>query len=386
MIQLVMRPLALLIFFGCAVFSLRADTTTVQTYTYEAQNNPETAYDSPGRRWFSFPPSDNGAVYGKVLMEYSLKCFEDGTAGNLGYACGEWDYLSYTYLFDHTGLLDSAALQHPLRLLADAPFDTTNIVPYVEGVQDSVWLPAAQYIVDMVLSETVVQPGSVVYTAPLFEPATGKRAQFLWTAEELAPLQAGSIDRLFLPVQGAPAARRMDLKWGLTTDSALTGFKDLPHTAYQYGLSPWQFGDSLSIRLSPPIEWDGESNLVLEFAMDDVTSQTDGNEDGWVPVTGMAGGAWTTGGHDGEVDFTAPDRVEVDVADLEGLSSEITIECWVYGDPASQPENGTLLEGVNASGQRVVNVHLPWSNGRVYWDCGFDGGYDRIDQQAQTED
>ena len=196
MIQLVMRPLALLIFFGCAVFSLRADTTTVQTYTYEAQNNPETAYDSPGRRWFSFPPSDNGAVYGKVLMEYSLKCFEDGTAGNLGYACGEWDYLSYTYLFDHTGLLDSAALQHPLRLLADAPFDTTNIVPYVEGVQDSVWLPAAQYIVDMVLSETVVQPGSVVYTAPLFEPATGKRAQFLWTAEELAPLQAGSIDRL----------------------------------------------------------------------------------------------------------------------------------------------------------------------------------------------
>ncbi len=386
MIQLVMRPLALLIFFGCAVFSLRADTTTVQTYTYEAQNNPETAYDSPGRRWFSFPPSDNGAVYGKVLMEYSLKCFEDGTAGNLGYACGEWDYLSYTYLFDHTGLLDSAALQHPLRLLADAPFDTTNIVPYVEGVQDSVWLPAAQYIVDMVLSETVVQPGSVVYTAPLFEPTTGKRAQFLWTAEELAPLQAGSIDRLFLPVQGAPAARRMDLKWGLTTDSALTGFKDLPHTAYQYGLSPWQFGDSLSIRLSPPIEWDGESNLVLEFAMDDVTSQTDGNEDGWVPVTGMAGGAWTTGGHDGEVDFTAPDRVEVDVADLEGLSSEITIECWVYGDPASQPENGTLLEGVNASGQRVVNVHLPWSNGRVYWDCGFDGGYDRIDQQAQTED
>ena len=101
---------------------LSADTTTVQTYTFEAQNNPETAYDSPGRRWFNFPPSDNGVEYGKVLMEYSLKCFEDGTAGNLGFACGEWDYLSYTYLFDHTGLLDSAALQHPFQLLADAAF------------------------------------------------------------------------------------------------------------------------------------------------------------------------------------------------------------------------------------------------------------------------
>ena len=28
------------------------DTTWVQAYTWEAQNNPETAYDSPGRRWF----------------------------------------------------------------------------------------------------------------------------------------------------------------------------------------------------------------------------------------------------------------------------------------------------------------------------------------------
>ena len=98
-----------------------ADTTTVQTYTFDAQNNPATAYDSPGRRWFEFPASDNGVEYGKVLMEYTLKCFEDGTAGNLGYACGEWDYLSYTYLFDHTGLLDSTALQHPFQLLADAP-------------------------------------------------------------------------------------------------------------------------------------------------------------------------------------------------------------------------------------------------------------------------
>ena len=96
-----------------------ADTTTVQTYTFEAQNNPATSYDSPGRRWFEFPASDNGVEYGKVIMEYTLKCFEDGTAGNLGYACGEWDYLSYTYLFDHTGLLDSTALQHPFRLLAD---------------------------------------------------------------------------------------------------------------------------------------------------------------------------------------------------------------------------------------------------------------------------
>ena len=112
----------------------------------------------------------------------------------------------------------------------------------------------------------------------------------------------------------------MDVKWGLTSDTALSGFLDLPNTSYQYGLSSWQFGDSLSLRLSPPIEWDGTGNLVLEFALDGVTSQTDGIQDGWVPVTGGVAKAWIAEGHDGEVDFTAPDRVEVDVTDLQGLS------------------------------------------------------------------
>lgn len=385
--QPVFRGFAALILCLSSVSLLATDTTTVQTFTFEAQNNPATAYDSPGRRWFEFPSSDNGVEYGKVIMEYTLKCFEDGTAGNLGYPCGEWDYLSYTYLFDHTGLLDSAALQHPYQLLADAPFDTADVVPYIPNIQDTVYLPAAQYIVDAVVEESVLQPGSVDFATPLFEPVGAKRAQYLWTADELAPLGAGSIDRLWIPMMaGAADARRMDLKWGLTQDTALTGFLDLSNTAYQYGLSTWQFDDSLSLRLSPPIAWDGTSNLVLEFALEDVNVETDGINDGWALASSAEGKGWVSGVADGEVVFTAPDRIAVDTGDLQGLSQEITVECWVYGDPDSQPQNGTLLEGINAAGQRVVNVHLPWSNGRVYWDCGWDGGYDRIDQQAQTED
>ena len=46
------------------------------------------------------------------------------------------------------------------------------------------------------------------------------------------------------------------------------------------------------------------------------------------------------------------------------------------------PANTTLFEGVDAANQRQLNVHAPWSNGRFYWDAGFDGGYDRIDQAA----
>jgi hypothetical protein len=102
---------------AAASFAQSGDTTVVQTFTFEAQNNPNADYDSPGRKWFEFP--DEGTSYQKILMYYTLKCFSDGTAGGLGYPCGEWDYLTYNYLFQHTGLYDSLASQHPKFKLND---------------------------------------------------------------------------------------------------------------------------------------------------------------------------------------------------------------------------------------------------------------------------
>ncbi|MFN9393389.1 MAG: hypothetical protein ACK57W_08705, partial [Flavobacteriales bacterium] len=95
--------IAHLLFLTTPALAQPGDTTIVQTYTFETQNNPLTDYDSPGRRWFEFPASDNGVQYQKILMLHTLKCFEDGTAGGLGFPCGEWDYLSYNYLYKHTG-------------------------------------------------------------------------------------------------------------------------------------------------------------------------------------------------------------------------------------------------------------------------------------------
>jgi hypothetical protein len=48
--------------------------------------------------------------------------------------------------------------------------------------------------------------------------------------------------------------------------------------------------------------------------------------------------------------------------------------------------DGTVFEGRNAQNGRVLNSHLPWSNSRVYWDAGNEGGYDRIDKLANTSD
>ena len=67
------------------------DTTWVQTFTFE---------DITKRRdTYTFP--DGSESYRKVLMYYNLKCDAQTTQDN--FACGEWDYLTYTNLYYPTG-------------------------------------------------------------------------------------------------------------------------------------------------------------------------------------------------------------------------------------------------------------------------------------------
>jgi hypothetical protein len=60
--------ISLIFFVSVCLCAFAQDTTVIQTFTFEAQDNPATAYDSPGRRWFQFPPSNNGIQYQKILM------------------------------------------------------------------------------------------------------------------------------------------------------------------------------------------------------------------------------------------------------------------------------------------------------------------------------
>lgn len=66
------------------------DTTVVQTFTF----------GSPQNGWFVFP-SDT-AQFERILMYYTLRCVPGNSP-----SCGEWDYLTYTYLWQHTGVWDS---------------------------------------------------------------------------------------------------------------------------------------------------------------------------------------------------------------------------------------------------------------------------------------
>ncbi|PCK01934.1 MAG: hypothetical protein COA42_22705 [Alteromonadaceae bacterium] len=71
---------------------------------------------------------------------------------------------------------------------------------------------------------------------------------------------------------------------------------------------------------------------------------------------------------------------------LADISDQVTIEFWAKGGD-SLPQASSIFGAHDAQKNRVFNIHLPWSNGSLYWDSGNSGAsYDRIKKQAETED
>jgi hypothetical protein len=372
----------------CAeALSQSADTTVVQTYTWETQNNPNAAYDSPGRRWFEFPASNNGVEYQKILMYYNLKCFEDGTAGNLGFPCGEWDYLTYTYLYDHTGIIDSTLATHPLFFVNNADFEsvdmTSNPVVITRQFEHTI------QVMDAVSDETVLTVGDVSATTSVAAAVgTSSRSLFLYRSSELtaAGLQAGDlIERLALAFAGAPEdAEFLKIEFSITEDTAISESQnDLSFvTVYDASLTG-AASDWNDFNLLSGWTWDGTSSLVVRVTWSNAESAMNLT---WQASETAFPSAITYSGTDRYLRMDWQDEVKVPKEAFEEVSNEITIMLWQNGDPLIQPQNGTIFEGVNSFNQRVLNVHLPWSNSNVYWDAGYNGGYDRINKLANQED
>jgi hypothetical protein len=358
------------------------DTTWVQTFTWEAQNNPATAYDSPGRRWFDFPSSDSDTTYQKVLMYYNLKCFEDGTAGNLGYACGEWDYLTYTYLFDHTGMLDSNLLTHPHWLIDDLDFvaDTLITDPQQLPLDTIRWTYASHALNDGVSTGDGSASQTVDTDALNWNNHTG-RMQWLWTAEELGAMGWSEASAIEWNAAASLAEDRDAIQWNFYWSEAdsLDGFHaGNPATSSKVSDADWPG----RFVFDAPLAWDGESSLVVEALV-----QLNASEAWQAEIAGDAAPqqTWqaTTAGT--YVHLDGNDRIEVAVDSINAIDEAVTVEFWSRGTPEFQPENNSVCEGMNANNQREINIHLPWSNGRIYWDAGYDGGYDRIDQAASAD-
>lgn len=382
-----MRHLYLVIFLGLSIHSLAqpGDTTIVQTYTFEAQNNPATAYDSPGRRWFQFPASNNGVNYQKVLMYHTLKCFSDGTAGGLGFPCGEWDYLSYNYLFEHTGVLDSTLQQHPHYLINNQNFTTASVratAPFdifqTEQITSTINNP----------SEAVsygIGNNDQTSNSP-FGSEASSRIQWLYSATELAAsgVQAGNIWQIGFDLTGnAGNYQNLRIRIKPTTSASLTALDNGSMSTYYLSNTNINQNGTFYLTLNSPFAWDGASNILVEVSYDGSPAALG------VAALGEASNlnAIASIGNNKFVRFDGNDEIRIPGTAFASISTEVTVAFWLRGDANVQPENGTCFEARNSTNNRVLNTHIPWSNSRVYWDAGNSGGsYDRIDKAANPAD
>ena len=345
------------------------DTLRVQTLTFDSITTR--------RGWFEFPDASN--TYRKALVKYTLKCDAQTTADQ--FACGEWDYLTYNFIYHHTGVMDSTALVHPtFKVNVDAPdsAELTAIAPF-----DSYQRWSRFRTIDQVMTESdhAVGVGNAA-DAGTFAPGTGGvRSQFVFTATELsaAGLQAGSIERLRFEVTASGNAldrlviRMKHLSSPLGDSFVGSGLETVYDHAYAFAAS----GTS-TIDLLAPFVWDGTSDILVDIASEGPLAGP-----AVEATSGMAG--LRDADRDGYL-MVDNDRLGVDPAPMAAVDNAITIMFWAYGGDIL-PVNNSVLEAVNAQGQRVLNIHLPWSNSNVYWDAGQDGsGYDRINKLAAPQD
>ena len=86
--------------------------------------------------------------------------------------------------------------------------------------------------------------------------------------------------------------------------------------------------------------------------------------------------------------FEGADYISVPGEAFKDIKDEITVSFWLNGDPNYQPMASTVFEGLDSQGKRVINLHVPYDNGVVYWDAGGhgDGLTDNINKQASPQD
>src|SRR6056297_660832 len=169
--RLIATCIALILSFNIGIAQ---DTITVQTLTFD---------DITQRRGdFVFPDADQ--EFRKILMYYTLKCDPQTTQDN--FDCGEWDYLTYNFVYDHTGELDSNLIEHPSFYVGTSSPETFGYQPTPLYHYYQSW--QLQSVIDSIVSEWQISVGNGTETStfPFVDTTPTNRSQFLYTADELA--------------------------------------------------------------------------------------------------------------------------------------------------------------------------------------------------------
>ena len=370
--RLLLLPLLLLIAQTLRAQNQPLDTTVVETITF----------DSIGRAGFYHFP-DSGS-YQRVLLDYTMRCHHAliSNSNNTEQGCGQWDYNCESYIWDSTRT-DSLQNKAATAVISNYP-GYTNF-PYSGPTYTTIRHDekTAQYP-----KGTLWKADSANYAAGaslLFQkPYT--RLAFLLPAND--PIWAKTSSKfplagMLLPVLNASDTfqalriRMREIKPGsfdphnINTD---TGFVQV------YYRTTYLSATSDTLFFSTPFHRDSNYDVLVEMSYS-------GRASAGVSLLSSDSLAWMTSaaGPEHALNFESSERIPVPTSALDSLSKAITIAFWAYGDTSYLPGSNTVFcEGLDNQGHRQINIHLPWGDNTVYWDCGGDslGNFDRIQKSA----
>ncbi|MFZ4400880.1 MAG: peptide-N-glycosidase F-related protein [Bacteroidales bacterium] len=361
------------------LFAGPGDTTIVQTFDF-SWPRPTGLNSREGSFVF---PSFTGKRFEKVLMYYKLKC-DPGQNPQ----CGEWDYLSYTYLFEHTKKYDSTQYTQQKYKYFNFTGTLTDTVK-LRNSPSIKYLPhfESHIVYDNVISFDSTIVGNLTSTTvqPFLSGTPDGRNLYIWKASELiaSGLTMGHLSGIRLNISGlsnttnAIITIRMKQSSSdtLSVPASITNLTTVYNNTTSILSNGWKYFNFIQ-----PYNWDGVSNIILDISY---TNNT-GNINLLANTTGFTSGLLSSSA-DNYISFGLNNFLEVPKSRFSMLDSNITIMFWQNGDVNGQPSNCSAFEGVNSVNNRLLNAHLPWSNSNVYWDAGKNT-YDRINKLALATD
>ena len=324
-----------------------------------------------------FPPDTFGIE--KIIMNYKLRC-------PYTIQCGEWDYLTYTFLYKPTGAWDSVSHVAPSYIVNGTSPDTFQYMNTPSYQYNTHFENYINYS-NVISYDSAVVGGNWTSTInPFYTGLNVSRTQYLWKASELqaAGVQPGAITNLkFNLVSLGDLMMDLTVRMKHSTLDSLTstGYENNGFTTVYQRNTQFLTGGLNSLDLTYPFTWDGTSNLVIDFSFNNpspfMVNTVLGDTSGF--KSGIA-----LNQNDRSRFFEGNDFITLPSNTLASVDSFITICFWSKGNPAYMPENTSIFEAYDSLNHRVLNIHLPWSDQKIYWDAGNSGtsSYDRMSKAA----
>ena len=354
-----------------------------QSTTVNALNYNSTTRDT----LIEFPIGDHNQ-YKKIIMHYSMRCKDGlvspGIAGQTNIGCGEWDYSCNTNIVDSTQVdsLKRVGPDHVISGFEGTLYEFTTQPIYTTVRQT---IRDVEYNTSNLISIIDVGEGTQGDLYDIGLDGDVKTHLFLVNGADIQSqgVTAGEIGRMRWDVFGNSSQfDNLRISMRSTSADAVSAtelFSGDWTEVYQNNI---EIKGGVFLNFYQNFIWDGSSNILIQMnyeSSSDSPVRFYGDLDSDKEVL-------TVNGSNDKYVTCGPSGNFISEEGIPDVSDEITVSFWSFGDH-KLPVNTTIFEGVDDANRRQANVHLPWSNGQVYWDCGGNGGnYDRINMVVNPDD